>query len=277
MISLVICTRNRADRLADFFFGLSQIKYPDWELILVDNNSDDATWEKIGEFISTLDMRAVRIKEFAIGSSNAKNAGVKASAGAILVFTDDDCYPSRDWLLEIAKSFEDEQVGFVGGKVILHDPLDAPITIQLRDDEKLFRAFSYVYPGEIHGANMAIRREAFDQIKGFDPLLGAGRTLCAEDVDALNRVAAAGWKGRYVPTAVVSHHHRRKVKDAHKLKADYAMGRGALLVKVILAGSLRQKASALKAFFGSILRQPILAKWEIEGAITYIRQSGSVT
>lgn len=270
-ISVVISTRNRAERLPELFPYLAALRHPSWELIFVDNNSTDQTWDVIGEFIAAAAIDARRLREPGRGASIARNAGVRASSGAIVAFTDDDCYPAPDWLIRLEAAFEDPHVGFVGGRVLLHDPSDEPITIQLRDREKRFRRRGYISPGEIHGANMAFRRDVLIASGGFDTKLGAGQPLVAEDIDLLNRVAAAGWDGLYAPDVVVSHHHRRKSADAGKLRVDYAKGRGALLVKVLRAGSMRQKLAALKAAAGSVVRRPGLAWWELTGFLAYVR------
>jgi GT2 family glycosyltransferase len=118
---------------------------------------------------------------------------------------------------------------------------------------------------------MAFRREVLDEIGGFDPLLGAGQPLSAEDTDALNRAAAVGWDGLYVPDIVVSHHHGRKSDDAAKLQVDYAKGRGALLVKMLHGGSSQQKLTAIRALISSMRRRPKLARWELAGSLAYLR------
>ena len=61
------------------------------------------------------------------------------------------------------------------------------------------------------GANMAIRREAFDLVGLFDERLGAGAAGCSEDSELWYRLLAEGWSCVYEPDAVVFHHHRREL------------------------------------------------------------------
>jgi glycosyltransferase involved in cell wall biosynthesis len=271
LISVVICSRNRATRLAGFFASLASLTYSNWELICVDNNSSDATSDTLDGLMAQLPLETTRLFEVQPGLGNARNAGLAVSKGSIIAFTDDDCYPAPDWLSQIDRALATPEIGFVGGKVLLHDDTDAKVAIQLRETPKAFPRFSYVYPGEIHGANMAFRREVLDEIGGFDPLLGAGQPLSAEDTDALNRAAAVGWDGLYVPDIVVSHHHGRKSDDAAKLQVDYAKGRGALLVKMLHGGSSQQKLTAIRALISSMRRRPKLARWELAGSLAYLR------
>jgi GT2 family glycosyltransferase len=57
--------------------------------------------------------------------------------------------------------------------------------------------------------NMAIRRDVFEQIGGFDERLGAGRAGCSEDTELFYRALARGAQCRYEPRSVTYHYHRR--------------------------------------------------------------------
>jgi len=74
-------------------------------------------------------------------------------------------------------------------------------------------------------------------IEGFDPLFGPGTPCIAcEEIDAVGRASALGWKGEYHPEVVVRHHHGRKAAAAAALCKSYAMGRGAFHMKLLLRG-----------------------------------------
>ena len=96
----------------------------------------------------------------------------------------------------IVGCFEEASLGFVGGRVLLFDPTDFPITIQELDHRVEIEPCAFVPAGLIHGANFAFRREVLEAIGGFDPGFGAGTPgFACEDVDAVARAAAAGWWG----------------------------------------------------------------------------------
>ena len=270
LISVIVCTIHRAKSLKTTLDYISKLTYPNFELIVVYVGSDTETVDAMREFCaqSALDVRMVR--EDRKGLSFARNRGVEACSGDIISFTDDDCYVAPDWLDRIAEAFQDQDLGFVGGRVLLFDPEDAPITIQLSETRKTYRPGRYVVAGEIHGANMSFRRKVFNEIDGFDTRLGAGQKLCPEDSDALNRAAAAGFSGLYDPSVVVSHHHGRRGDVADAMDKIYARGRGVLMMKILLSRSpWQQKLAPIKPFLGNIKRTPIYIVWESIGALQY--------
>jgi GT2 family glycosyltransferase len=175
------------------------------------------------------------------GLGSARNAGWKAAAGDVIAFTDDDCYPASDYLDAVASCFrEDACLGFVGGRILLFDPTDYPITIQESSDRKEIDPGEFLPAGLIQGANFAARREALASVGGFDGCFGAGSLFPCEDVDVLARMSASGWRGAYDPRPVVYHHHRRKTRaDADRLMRQYDRGRGAYYAKCVLNPALR--------------------------------------
>ena len=174
------------------------------------------------------------------GLALARNSGLNRACGDIVAFTDDDCYVEPDFLAKIMQSFKDPDVGYLGGRICLHDPTDAPVTILESKEPKTFNSRTYVRAGEIQGANMAFRRAPLLQVGGFDPLFGSGAYFPAEDIDAVASVGLAGWMGVYDPEVVVYHHHGRKLSDLPALMKAYDRGRGAYHMKLLLKhGRLR--------------------------------------
>lgn len=240
--SLIICTRNRAARLHRTLRSLEELRvsYP-WELILVDSASTDDTRRVIERFAaaSALPVRVVSVRRPGLGC--ARNAGVRNARGRILVFTDDDCYPAPDFLDQVAAVFaENPDIGFMGGRILLFDPADYPITIRTETVEQRTRGGSLISAGFIQGANMAIRRDALESVGLFDDAFGPGTPFNCEDVDALARVSLDGWDGLYSPRPLVYHHHgRRTAREIKALSRSYARGRGAFYMKLILARRTR--------------------------------------
>ncbi len=241
-ISVVICTRNRAEQLALALQSWLQVDfaYP-WELIVVDNGSTDHTWQIIEYFREQFGQRLLSITELQKGLGNARDLGSKLAQGEIVVFTDDDCYPDKNFLEDIKLCFdEDPRLGFLGGRVLLFDPTDFPITIQEQTTREALNPGSFIPAGLIQGANFACRKEALDSINGFDGRLGAGTPFPCEDVDTLARLSAKGWHGAYDPRPLVYHHHRRKtLQDVKRLLVQYDYGRGAYYVKCLMNPRLR--------------------------------------
>ena len=243
-ISLVISTRNRASQLEQALDSYARLRHERaWELVIVDNGSSDATPEVLAEFSRHFRGNIRFLQHAPPGLGGARNVGWRAARGEIVAFTDDDCYPQQDYLTHIRGCFSDPRYGFVGGRVLLYDPLDYPITIQLSDRRMEFPPRSYIAPGQVHGANFAFRRQVLQAIGGFDERLGAGTKYhSAEDTDAMARVSALGWWGLYDPTPTVSHHHRRRdASEIQRMRKVHGIGTGAYFVKCLANPDLRGK------------------------------------
>src|SRR6516165_12574502 len=127
-LSIVICTRNRASQLSQSLQSFTTVQYPaHWELVIVDNGSKDETQDVIKNYRESLFLKTVI--EPRAGLGRARNRGWAISQGEIVAFTDDDCYPAHDFLDSVIRCFEkNPRLGFIGGRILLHDPEDYPIT-----------------------------------------------------------------------------------------------------------------------------------------------------
>ena len=270
-ISLIIATRDRSDQLARCLGSVTRLEFErPWELIVVDNGSKDATAEVIKQFAEKASIPLRYVLELEPGLGNAHNAALRVASGEILVFTDDDCYPEADFLTRTWCAFTDPSIGYIAGRITLHDPADDPMSTIESTTPYVFPARSFVRGGSFGGANMAFRKKALDEIGGFDPLFGPGALFNAEDVDAAARASAIGWKGEFRPEVIVRHHHGRKAPDIPRLVKSYGMGLGAYHMKLLLEGrkfwwfarSIYQVRRRLRANCRSVL-------WEPVGAIKY--------
>jgi hypothetical protein len=278
-VSLIVCTRNRAARLPDFLACLERLEAPPggWELIVVDNGSTDSTPGLLDRFTKSAPFPVHCIRAAVPGLSHARNAGLAQACGDILAFTDDDCYPQPDYLLALVDVFEEGRCGFVGGRVVLHDPSDARVGVRDTPTAIEIPRCSVVPAGLIHGANMAVTRDVMRAIGEFDPLLGAGAPCVAgEDTDYIARAVWAGWNGRYDPRPLVSHHHGRKPgPDAERQRRGYDYGRGAYYMKRLL--DARSRRMYLSTWYWEARRhlerhQPGCFWREIVGAARYTLQ-----
>ena len=236
-VSLIICTRDRCQQLARCLQSVRGITFErPWELIVVDNGSVDETASVVGQLFSNGGISGVYVFEPKLGKSNALNTAIEIAHGEILAFTDDDCYPAPDFLTRVWSAFDDPSVGYITGRIMLHDLTDYPVTINETTTPLTFPARSFLGVGSVQGANMAFRRGVLAAIGGFDPLFGPGTQFVSEDLDAAGRASAMGWKGRYCPEVIVRHHHGRKTADIRRLKKLYGLGVGAYHMKLLLKG-----------------------------------------
>jgi glycosyltransferase involved in cell wall biosynthesis len=270
LLSLIVCTRNRSGKLEAFFDAVSRVRArAPWELVMVDNGSTDDTLQRLTELARRLDVRTTIVSEPRQGLGRARNAGLQAARGALLAFTDDDCYPAADYVDRVVDTFGDPARDYIGGRILLHDSDDHPITIRVDSTPILIPARSVIPTGLVQGANMAFRRHVLDRIGGFDAALGPGTPFCNDDVDAVARASAAGFSGSYVPEPVVHHHHgRRDPADVAALWRVYDRGRGAYYAKSILDLPTRREYARYwwqtmgVQKFGATMR-------ELEGALDY--------
>ncbi len=211
-VSVVVCSYNGSANIRDTLEGLSKVRYPDFEVIVVDDGSTDTTAAIAAEYAVKL------IRTDNQGLSNARNTGWMAATGEIVAFTDDDAYPDPDWLTYLAETFRDGQYAGVGGPNIppagdgavaacVGNAPGGPVHVLLSDTEA----------EHIPGCNMAFRRAALEEIGGFDPQF----RVAGDDVDLCWRILERGWKLGFSPTAQVWHHSRNAVRTYWRQQRGY--------------------------------------------------------
>jgi glycosyltransferase involved in cell wall biosynthesis len=249
MLSVIICTRNRAEKLAQSLYRFAQAQTPsgDWEVIVVDNGSQDHTRDVVTGVVRRQALPLKYTFESKRGLSYARNRGLAQATGSLVAFTDDDCLISETWPDTIVREFTaDHELMVVGGRVDPADCQDAPIGIRPFPDRLQICSFGQIMERLI-GCNMAFRGGVFRTTGLFDTRLGAGtRVGSAEDVDIFYRALKAGMKTCYSPTMRICHAHGR-VDEAtvSTLKDSYVRGRGALYCKHLLRGDRVMLKSAV--------------------------------
>lgn len=244
-VSVIVATRNRAYGLVPCMesilnaFGHARITRG--ELIIVDNGSTDHTAEVVEMWAAQKSFTVKLVSEPIAGLSRARNAGMAASSGKLLVFTDDDCRMSESYIAEALRYDScDKELVIRSGSVVLGDPTDLPITIkEVQEIKSWKRPLSSEGEGQLLGCligcNMLMRREAAELIGEFDTTLGAGTPCPAgEDTDYFYRAYLAGMRLEMVPDMIVAHWHGRKtVEERIKLYRNYAIGNTALAMKYL--------------------------------------------
>jgi GT2 family glycosyltransferase len=253
-LSIVVCTYNRQASLRRCIQALLDTDTTQrWELVVVDNNSTDGTAEFLRSIPSTYkNVECKVIFEKRQGQGIARNTGWQVTRGAIVGFTDDDCYVSRDYISCLIDCFgEDPKLAVLGGRILLYDPEDLRITIMESEQKSILGPRTFVAAGTVQGANMAFRREVLEHIGGFDEKFGPGTAFVCDDIDAVAATLWAGFAGAYDPRPTVYHHHgRRTVEDREKIFRTYDAARGAYFAKYILKKESR--ATYLRAWMRSV-------------------------
>lgn len=214
-VSAIICTHNRDQYLGAAIDSLLAQDFPHFEVIVVDNASNDRT-QKVTE-ARLSDPRLKYVYEPITGLSVARNTGAKLAQAEILAYLDDDAVASPHWLSSLYRAYaENEKLAIAGGKVTLlwQNGMTAPawLSDNLAGNlgaYDLGDAVVYIErPGLTpRGLNYSIRREFLEQIGGFDPNLGrVGKNLLSnEELHMTNLALQSGWQVAYLPDALVAH------------------------------------------------------------------------
>lgn len=238
--TLVICTRDRPAELERCLGSIALQSAPPAEVIVVDNASRTDETRSVA-----MAAGARYIREDRPGLDFARNAGARAAAGDIVVYTDDDTELHPKWIENLLAAFDRDDIVAVTGLVL---PASLATEAQwLFESEWSFgRGYERIDYGPRFywstraggcpawivgaGANMAFRRSIFDRVGHFDERLDVGAAGCSGDSEYWYRILAAGFTCRYEPTAVVWHHHRLEIPALASQIYHYMRGHTAALM-----------------------------------------------
>jgi GT2 family glycosyltransferase len=226
-VTVAVCTRDRTEDLGLWLNALMNIDYPNLEILVIDNAPcSTATKRLVKE-----NFPAFRyICEPRPGLDWARNRAIIESHGEIIAYTDDDVVVDSRWVKALVRPFlDDATVMAVTGLVIPYE-LETEAQILFEQYGGFGRGFKrrWVQVGPKQswrwalygtgqygtGANMAYRRDVFDQIGYFDPALDVGTvTNGGGDLEMFFRVIKEGHTLVYEPNAIIRHRHRRKYKN----------------------------------------------------------------
>jgi glycosyltransferase involved in cell wall biosynthesis len=217
-ISLVVPTYRRPRDVRRCLDSAQAQTLSTFELLVVDNSPDAELRARIDAFNLNARIRARYVHEPDLGLHNARHAGARAATGDVLVFTDDDAVFDPNWLSAYARSFEEHSdMTAAGGRVLPEWQAPPPhwLCAAMQADPHMFPAlslldlspeFELTPDGIFFGVNMAVRRDALFEARGFNPEIFGQRWL-GDGETGLNRKL---WERHqligYVPEALVYHH-----------------------------------------------------------------------
>jgi GT2 family glycosyltransferase len=248
-VTVVVCTRDRAEQLARCLDALRRLEHDDLEILIVDNAPADDATERLVTARAAADPRLRYVREERPGLSRARNRGLREARAGIVAFTDDDVLVDPLWAAALARGFaRDPQVACVTGLVAtasLGLPeeryFDARVSWASSCEQRVFSAVRTAGDSVLHpfaagafgtGANMAFRADVLRALGGFDECLGAGSPAAGgEDLDAFLRVLLEGFRLSFEPASLVWHEHRAAAGDLDRQMFDYGKGLTAYLFK----------------------------------------------
>ena len=229
--------------------SITAMAYPKIEIVVVDNRRS--------RHLDTLDLgegNAVRVvRETHPGISAARNRGVSATSGELVLFTDDDAIVDPAWARRLGERFvSDPHIAGIGG-LILPQELSTPAQLWFeefyggfsrsfghdrftltdqRPDNPLFPFQPGLYGA---GCNMAFRRTALEQIGPFNEALGTGTPARGgEDLDMFMRLILSGRTLAFEPSAIVRHRHRDSWRSFHRQVFGYGVGLSGMFTALVV-------------------------------------------
>lgn len=259
-VSVILCTRNRADLFDKAMASVVAQDFPraDYEIVVVDNGSTDHTAEVAQRYAAAANVRYV--PEPRVGLCVARNTGWRAAAAPIVALFDDDAIAQPGWLAAIASAFarSGDDVGVIGGRV---DPVWlAPRPDWLTDD--IAGALTIVDWGPAEkpildlrrewlvGANMAAPKAVIAEVGGFHPWLDRVGTnlLSSGDVHLQMEIVRRGYRCLYVPDMAISHlAPAARLTQAWFIKRFYWQGVSDAVMEIIDTAPPRRRRVGLAA------------------------------
>lgn len=203
-VSVVVATYNGGRTLARCLDSLRQLKYPSYEVLVIDDGSSDP----IREIASGFPVRYHRVEPNG-GLSNARNTGMRLAEGTVVAYIDDDAFADPDWLFFMVLALLEQGASAVGGPNL--SPSDEGFTAQCVHHSP--GNPTHVLLGDemaehVPGCNMAYLKADLESIGGFD----VTHRAAGDDVDVCWKLLVREKKIAFSPSAIVWHRRRSSVR-----------------------------------------------------------------
>jgi glycosyltransferase involved in cell wall biosynthesis len=271
-VSVVICTRNRGEQVRAAIESVLATQHSNFELIVVDQSSNDATEKVIQSLIN--DPRLTYIRSNTTGQGVSRNIGLRCARADIVAYTDDDCTVSTQWLQsveDVFRKYPQVSVVFCSVEPGPHDRDQGSIPYRHYSQDKIYRSVLQYSNTAGMGAGMSVRKSAVLKWGAFDETLGPGAYFrSADDIDIAWR---ALWKHEWVyelsTESVIHHGFRNWVEYKELTKRDF-YSIGAVHAKLA-------KLSFIKTLPTILYHTLYISLWvQIAGALSYRQREGSV-
>jgi GT2 family glycosyltransferase len=252
-VSIIIPTCNRPFLLKHCIERVLAQPYPHKEVIVVDSSSNDASETVVAQFPEVI---SVRIRGQHNNRPQAKNKGMTCASGDIICFIDDDSMVCPTWLNTVVEIHRDDTIGAAGGRVVRapepyrDEVAGSPHMTVTRWGRVIWEGAELVSTERVDvdhliSCNVSFRRDALEQVGGFDPYYTI--TSLREETDICIRVKKAGWRIVFEPSMQVVHYSARsRGFFMRKPSVQYSSGRNSMYFAIkqygikprVLAGQL---------------------------------------
>jgi GT2 family glycosyltransferase len=217
--SVVVCTYGRLSKLEALLANLIKqegVGAEDYEILIIDSEGSKLVADMLARVSSETPIDVIYIKMDEPGLSKARNIGVASARGSYLLFTDDDCLPTPDWISRCLAALDTEQYNIVAGAVVWRDMDKMPLFYKKRIEvfwgalgyyklNKPIVEFSLESTVLPMGANMAMSKETFQMLGPFREDIGVGTGSCGEDTEFFERALTNGLSLAYDSSILVYH------------------------------------------------------------------------
>jgi glycosyltransferase involved in cell wall biosynthesis len=216
-LSVLICTRNRAQKVQRAVASVLGNSFRDIEVIVVDQSTDNASRDAVA---AVADHRLRYVHTDTVGVAISRNIAIREATADIVVFTDDDCVCDRGWLQAVVAEFSaDPRALGVYGRVVPYGKAGSPTWDCVSEDDGMIcpaliqsmtrrvvdrPAIPHLVLGG--GNNMSFRKEAFRRVGLFNEMLGPGSRIgTGEDTEFSYRLLSHHCRLIYSPQPLVEH------------------------------------------------------------------------
>jgi len=207
-ISIIIPMYNSEKTILDTLSGLEDQTRKDFEVIVVDDGSTDASPKLVEQFKEKTHLSLRLVRQENAGPAKARNRGVESSQGKIIIFLDSDCIPPKNWVEEMTLPLRENIVGSNCGYRVKNKD---SIVARYVDYEMAKRHEKMVgkHIDTLGGYSACLLREIFMKVGGFDT---AYTTSSGEDFDLAFRITKMGYRLVFVDKTFVYHYHPDSLK-----------------------------------------------------------------
>jgi O-antigen biosynthesis protein len=211
-VSVVVPALNASQTIDETLNSLSLLNYPDYEVIVVNDGSNDNT----GTLARRHKVRVIETQNQ--GLSAARNVGIEAATGDIVAFIDSDAFPDPDWLHFLVNALDEQDAAGAGGPNLIppgdgffaqcidHAPGN-PTHVLLEDE----------LAEHVPGCNMAFKKKALLELGAFDPQ----HRVAGDDVDICWKLLLRRKRVAFSPCAIVWHHRRSSIRAFLRQQTGY--------------------------------------------------------
>lgn len=254
--SLILCTRDRPRMIEDAITSVLAGDAVPAEIVVVDQSDAPHRTLAVTPVPNGCTLRYLHTTSR--GLSRARNEGVRAAAHPVLTFTDDDCIVDRTWLRTLVGALRAAGPGAaVSGRVLPLEERAGGYVPALRLDTEPAVYDARNPRDALVAGNLAIHREDYEALGGYDERLGAGaRFPGAEDNDFGFRLLRAGGRVHFEPAAFVWHRAWREGRELVPQRWRYGYGQGAFYAKHVAGGERAVLSLAARRVGQIALRLP---------------------